>query len=85
MALMKIYLMGIYMQKYICKNRFSTQNGMMIHRKQMHTEKIQICRCNEVGSRTCWYNHSELITNVDSNHKTDNLDFQKVCQNPAPP
>jgi hypothetical protein len=68
-------------ERYVCKQKFRTRNGMMRHRKQYHEEVVPECReylkgtCDFVGQdQVCWFKHSKR-----------NQDFQNVRDNLAPP
>ena len=45
---------------FICKNNFKNKNEMMLHRKEVHPEKVRLCN-NPIncGLKTCWYRHKE--------------------------
>ena len=48
----------------ICEEKFETRNGMMMHRKKYHLEKVNTCWNFESGScqfsnDLCWFRHSK--------------------------
>ena len=63
---------------FVCKQKFRTRKGMMMHRKQFHLEMVPECKeyvSNTCGftNKTCWYKHTETV------------DFQEATENLAPP
>ena len=44
---------------FTCKNTFNSKNEMMIHRKEIHPEKVQACKDQvSCGFKNCWFLHS---------------------------
>ena len=47
-----------------CGEKFKTKGDLMMHRKDVHTDRVNLCRyfaeghCN-FGTDTCWYSHSK--------------------------
>ena len=83
---------------YICKNKFKTKRERMLHRLDMHLEKVMPCRNSENCQFTnCWYRHQnkgigkdrqtedEPETIVVKENVTNNENFQKAPVEQKPP
>ena len=79
---------------FICGMSFETKNGMMVHRKQMHSNIIK--PCTQFLKRSCrfqdelwWFKHDmeEESTSLGENliETESESDFQKAQQNHKPP
>jgi hypothetical protein len=54
---------------YICKNKFRTKRDMMLHRLELHAEKVMQCRNAEnCEFQKCWYKHNKKNTESNINN-----------------
>ena len=77
---------------FTCKNKFNSKNEMMIHRKEIHLEKVRTCKDQvSCGFKHCWFLHSiqpieaqtKRICEKDQPESESN--FQKAPEQPKPP